>query len=46
MRERATGIRELRADGLADGLRIRWSERDGWQLSNPRREVTFRIVEA
>jgi hypothetical protein len=31
---------------LADGLRIRWSERDGWQLSDPKREVTFRIVGA
>ena len=31
---------------LAGGLRIRWSERDGWQLSDPQREVTFRIVGA
>ena len=30
---------------LADGLRIRWSERDGWQVSDPEREVGFRLVD-
>jgi alpha-glucosidase (family GH31 glycosyl hydrolase) len=31
---------------LADGLRVRWSERDGWQVSDPEREVAFRVIEA
>ncbi len=31
---------------LADGTRIRWSERDGWQVSDPQREVGFRVIEA
>ena len=31
---------------LADGLRIRWSGRDGLALSDPGREVTFRVIDA
>ncbi len=31
---------------LADGTRVRWSERDGWSVSDPDREVQFRIIEA
>jgi hypothetical protein len=31
---------------LADGLHIRWSERDGWAVSDPRRNVSFRVIEA
>jgi alpha-glucosidase (family GH31 glycosyl hydrolase) len=29
---------------LADGTRVRWSERDGWSVSDPGREVTFRVI--
>jgi alpha-glucosidase (family GH31 glycosyl hydrolase) len=32
------------ATRMADGLWVRWSERDGWRLSDPRREIAFRIV--
>jgi hypothetical protein len=28
---------------LADGLRVRWSERDGWSVSDPARNVEFRL---
>jgi alpha-glucosidase (family GH31 glycosyl hydrolase) len=28
---------------LADGLRVRWSERDGWTVSDPTRQVEFRL---
>jgi alpha-glucosidase (family GH31 glycosyl hydrolase) len=31
---------------LADGLHIRWSEHDGWSVSDPDRNVTFRVIEA
>jgi hypothetical protein len=29
---------------LADGLKVSWSERRGWQLSDPTREVEFRTI--
>ncbi|HWE58380.1 MAG TPA: hypothetical protein VG228_01695 [Solirubrobacteraceae bacterium] len=32
--------------GLADGRRIGWSERDGWSSSDPRREISFREIQA
>jgi alpha-glucosidase (family GH31 glycosyl hydrolase) len=31
---------------LADGTRVAWSERNGWSVSDPGREVSFRIIEA
>jgi alpha-glucosidase (family GH31 glycosyl hydrolase) len=31
---------------LADGLRIRWSDHEGWQISDPGRVVDYRIIEA
>ena len=31
---------------LADGLRIRWSAADGWQSSDPDREISFRVIGA
>ncbi len=31
---------------LADGLRIRWSERDGWHCSDPLRDVRHRVIQA
>jgi hypothetical protein len=31
---------------LADGTRVRWSEADGWSVSDPTREVSFRVIEA
>jgi alpha-glucosidase (family GH31 glycosyl hydrolase) len=31
---------------LTDGLRIHWSERDGWSCSDPRREISFRVIDA
>jgi alpha-glucosidase (family GH31 glycosyl hydrolase) len=37
----ATGRASAR---LADGLRIRWSEEGGWQVSDPGREVAFREI--
>jgi hypothetical protein len=29
---------------LADGLRVRWSEREGWTASDPNRQVEFRLA--
>jgi len=34
------------ATRLADGTRIRWRERDGWSVSDPQREVSFRLIDA
>ncbi len=31
---------------LADGTRVRFSERDGWSVSDPEREVEFRVIDA
>jgi alpha-glucosidase (family GH31 glycosyl hydrolase) len=31
---------------LADGLHIRWHQRDGWAVSDPQRNVSFRVIEA
>ncbi len=31
---------------LADGLRIDWTESGGWRVSDPGREVSFRVIEA
>jgi len=30
---------------LADGVTVRWSERDGWSVSDPGRSVEFRVLE-
>jgi hypothetical protein len=29
-----------------DNLRVRWSERGGWSVSDPLREVEFRVIAA
>jgi alpha-glucosidase (family GH31 glycosyl hydrolase) len=31
---------------LADGTQVRWTEADGWSVSDPTREISFRILEA
>ncbi len=31
---------------LADGLRISWSKADGWETSDPSREIRFRTIQA
>ncbi|MBO0768737.1 MAG: hypothetical protein J2O48_08660, partial [Solirubrobacterales bacterium] len=41
---RPTGGRALAR--LADGTRISWSERDGWWVSDPTRDVRFRVIDA
>lgn len=34
------------AAATADGLRVRWSERNGWSCSDPARDVSYRVIEA
>jgi alpha-glucosidase (family GH31 glycosyl hydrolase) len=34
------------AKDLTDGLRVRWSERDGWSCSDAQREISYRVVDA